>query len=88
MKWKVNWIRKLIEWFASFVFYLFFISYELDNGQIVSETGELKTIGEQQVVVKSGQYSFVAADGITYWVNWTADENGFHPVIGENQWSS
>lgn len=41
-------------------------SYELDNGQIFSEAGELRTIGEQQAVVKSGAYSFVGADGITY----------------------
>lgn len=57
-------------------------SYELDNGQIFSEAGELKTIGDQQAVVKSGAYSFVGADGITYWVTYTADENGFHPIIG------
>ncbi|XP_031626375.1 endocuticle structural protein SgAbd-6-like [Contarinia nasturtii] len=60
--------------------YLF--TYELDNGQIFSETGQLKTIGEQQAVVKSGAYSFVGADGITYWVTYYADETGFHPTIG------
>lgn len=58
-------------------------SYELDNGQIVSETGELRTFGDEQAVVKSGAYSFVSTDGQTYWVNWTADENGFHPIIGK-----
>lgn len=57
-------------------------SYELDNGQIFSETGELRTFGDQQAVVKSGAYSFVGPDGQTYWVTYTADENGFHPVIG------
>lgn len=57
-------------------------SYELDNGQLFSETGELRTFGEQQAVVKSGAYSFVGADGQTYWVTYTADENGFHPIIG------
>lgn len=59
-------------------------SYELDNGQIFSEAGGLKTVGvEQPVVVVSGSYSFVGPDGQTYWVNYTADENGFHPVIGK-----
>lgn len=57
-------------------------SYELDNGQIFSERGQLKTIGDKQAVVKSGAYSFVGADGITYWVTYTADENGYHPTIG------
>lgn len=65
------------------IFYSYFnSSYELDNGSIFSERGELKTIGEQQVAVKTGAYSFVAPDGQTYWVTYTADENGFHPIIG------
>lgn len=59
-----------------------YCSYELDNGQIFSETGELRSFGEQQAVVKSGAYSFVGADGQTYWVTYTADENGFHPIVG------
>lgn len=65
------------------IFYIVYhYSYELDNGQIFSETGELRTFGDQQAVVKSGAYSFVGPDGQTYWVTYTADENGFHPVIG------
>lgn len=58
-------------------------SYELDNGQIFSEQGELKTIGDSQAVVKSGAYSFVSPDGVVHWVTYTADENGFHPVVGK-----
>lgn len=64
--------------------------YELDNGQIFSEAGTLKEVapadgtGEKvPVIVVSGQYSFVGQDGITYWVNYTADENGYHPVVGK-----
>lgn len=59
--------------------------YELSNGQIHSEAGALAEIGEEkvQVIVVSGSYSFVGPDGITYWVNYTADENGFHPVVGQ-----
>lgn len=56
-------------------------SYELDNRQIFSEAGIQTNVGERPIVV-SGQYSFVAPDGQTYWVNYTADENGFHPVVG------
>lgn len=54
----------------------------MSNGQIVSEAGALKTVGDHQVVVVTGQYSFVGPDGLTYWVNYTADENGFHPTVG------
>lgn len=61
---------------------IFHSSYELDNNQIFSEAGELRTFGDQQAVVKSGAYSFVGPDGKTYWVTYTADENGYHPVIG------
>lgn len=56
--------------------------YELDNGQIFSQAGALKQIGDTQAVVVSGGYSFLAPDGQTYWVTYTADENGFHPVVG------
>lgn len=30
----------------------------------------------------SGAYSFKGADGQTYWVKYTADEEGFHPIVG------
>lgn len=62
--------------------FMYCCSYELDNGQIFSESGELKTFGDQQAVVKSGAYSFVSPDGVVHWVTYTADENGFHPVVG------
>lgn len=65
-----------------FVCILYYCSYELDNGQIFSEKGDLKTVGDEQVVVKSGAYSFVSPDGVTHWVTYTADENGFHPIVG------
>lgn len=54
--------------------------YELDNGQIFSEAGALKDDGSQYV---KGAYSFQGSDGETYWVNYTADEEGFHPIVGE-----
>ena len=64
-----------------------FYRYELDNGQIFSEAGALKEDGSQYV---KGAYSFQGNDGETYWVNYTADEEGFHPVVGKysfNQFS-
>lgn len=62
------------------------ISYELDNGQIFSEASELRTYeNNQQAIFKSGSYSFVGADGQTYWVNYYADDKGFHPTIGKSR---
>lgn len=60
--------------------------YELSNQQSFSESGQLKEVGETEkvpVIVVTGQYSFVAADGTTHWVKYTADEAGFHPIVGE-----
>lgn len=59
----------------------------MSDGQIRSEAGQLKDIvdaegKESKAIVVSGSYSFVAPDGLIYWVNYTADENGYHPVIG------
>lgn len=53
--------------------------YELNNGQIFSEAGALKEDGSQYV---EGAYSFVDPDGVKHWVTYTADEEGFHPIIG------
>lgn len=63
-------------------FFSFINRYELDNGQTFSQSGSLKNVGEDSVVIVSGQYSFVGPDGITYWVDYVADEDGFHPVVG------
>ncbi|XP_031626735.1 pupal cuticle protein 20-like [Contarinia nasturtii] len=57
----------------------FEFSYELDNGQFFQEAGKLDEYGHQEV---SGQYSFQGTDGQIHWVTYTADDQGFHPVIG------
>ncbi|XP_055302199.1 flexible cuticle protein 12-like [Sitodiplosis mosellana] len=57
----------------------FEFSYELDNGQFFQEAGKLNEKGAQEV---AGQYSFQGNDGQTYWVKYTADEEGFHPIVG------
>ncbi|XP_058454910.1 endocuticle structural glycoprotein ABD-5-like [Malaya genurostris] len=62
-------------------------TYELSDGQIRSEVGtyrDIKNAEGQDVkaLFVQGSYSFVAPDGKTYWVNYTADENGYHPKVG------
>ena len=37
----------------------------------------MKTVGEDEVMVMRGSYQYIGADGLTYQVNWVADENGF-----------
>lgn len=54
----------------------------MSDGQIRNEAGAIKQIGEESPIVVSGGYSFVAPDGQTYWVTYTADEFGYHPVVG------
>ena len=39
----------------------------------------MKTIGDAEVMVMRGSYSYPGTDGLTYVVDWYADETGFHP---------
>ncbi|XP_058818251.1 endocuticle structural glycoprotein ABD-5-like [Topomyia yanbarensis] len=62
-------------------------TYELSDGQIRSEVGTYRDIkdadgNDVKALFVQGSYSFVAPDGKTYWVNYTADENGYHPKVG------
>ncbi len=65
--------------------YCYHTRYQLSNGETRAENGYPKVVGEQQIPVISisGKYSFVGTDGVTYWVHYTADENGYHPVVGK-----
>ena len=55
-------------------------AYETENGIVVDEVGQPGAVGpEGPAVVVQGSYKFVGADGVTYEVRYTADENGFHP---------
>ena len=37
----------------------------------------MRLVGEDEVVVMRGSYSYIGADGLSYIVDWEADENGF-----------
>ncbi|OXU24354.1 hypothetical protein TSAR_008472 [Trichomalopsis sarcophagae] len=53
--------------------------YELSNGQKHEESAQVETRSAEESVLRvRGSYSFVI-DGITYTVNYVADENGFQP---------
>merc|ERR1711874_696678 len=57
-------------------------SYETGNGISIKEEGEQKLIGDKPEEVGSvsrGSYSY-ELEGVTYTVNWVADENGFQPT--------
>ncbi|XP_035773331.1 endocuticle structural glycoprotein SgAbd-5-like [Anopheles albimanus] len=61
--------------------------YELSDEQRRQEAGTLRNAknvegDEVQVVVVQGRYSFVGDDGRTYWVEYTADENGYRTRMG------
>ena len=64
-----------------------FNRYELSDGTIRSEAGKIKEITNEageivKIVAVTGAYTFVAPDGQIHWVNYTADENGYHPIVG------
>ena len=68
----------LTDWFAfSYSLNTWDYAFESENGIKQQAVGEMKTVGEDEVVVMRGSYSYIGADGLTYIVNWEADENGF-----------
>merc|ERR1712198_172675 len=58
-------------------------NFEAANGIKMSEEGEQKYFGDKLEEgygsVARGSYSY-EMDGVTYTVNWVADENGFQPT--------
>ncbi|XP_016934999.3 larval cuticle protein 65Ag1-like [Drosophila suzukii] len=54
--------------------------WETSDGQKAQAEGQLNNIGsENESLAVRGSFSFVADDGVTYTVNYIADENGFQP---------
>ncbi|XP_076652891.1 endocuticle structural glycoprotein SgAbd-2 [Halictus rubicundus] len=54
-------------------------SYDTDNGISVSESGRPQGTPQGQSEVVQGRFSYSAPDGTPITVEYTADENGFHP---------
>ncbi|XP_037940880.1 cuticle protein AM1239-like [Teleopsis dalmanni] len=57
-------------------------NYETENGIHGEEHGVSVRVGnDEEKEVVEGSYSFVTPEGIRVVVKYTADDNGFHPVI-------
>ncbi|KAK1120081.1 hypothetical protein K0M31_012805 [Melipona bicolor] len=54
-------------------------SYDTENGISVAESGRPQGTPQGQSKVVQGRYSYTAPDGTPITVEYTADENGFHP---------
>ncbi|XP_065171699.1 flexible cuticle protein 12-like [Atheta coriaria] len=54
--------------------------YETSNGIKAEEQGTLNNAGsENESISVRGSFTYTGADGVTYTVNYVADENGFQP---------
>lgn len=59
-----------------------FPSYELTDGQARDESGHLEK--NSGIFKVKGFYTFNGTNGKIYRVDYTADENGFKPVVSES----
>ncbi len=57
---------------------VFDYSFESENGIKQEATGTMRLVDDTEVSVMKGSYSYIGADGVTYTVDWYADETGFH----------
>jgi len=55
-------------------------AFETENGIKQEAQGRMKKVDDEtEVLVMRGSYEFIGPDGLTYVVDWEADENGFRP---------
>ncbi|GJQ69730.1 hypothetical protein Trydic_g22296 [Trypoxylus dichotomus] len=55
-------------------------AYHTSDGMSREEKAELKNVGsENEALVVQGSFTYVGVDGVTYTVNYVADENGYRP---------
>ncbi|XP_022909081.2 endocuticle structural glycoprotein SgAbd-5-like [Onthophagus taurus] len=55
--------------------------YQTSDGMSREENAELKNEGtDNEALVVQGSYSYVGSDGVTYTINYVADENGYRPT--------
>jgi len=54
-------------------------AFEGENDLKQKAEGSLRRVGEAEVVVMKGEYSYIGLDGNEWKVEWYADETGFHP---------
>ena len=54
-------------------------AFEGENGIKQEATGQMRSVGDTEVMVMRGSYEYIGADGQVYVVEWEADENGFRP---------
>lgn len=79
MKWKVLWF--VTNWMT--IWYSSICRVQTSNGIAAQEQGKLKQVAgaETPSIAVRGSYRYIAADGLTYEVNYVADENGFQPQV-------
>lgn len=70
---------------CNFFFLNFFLklkSFETENGITAEESGKIDNVGAENEGLKTqGFYEYTGDDGIKVRVDYTADENGFVPVV-------
>jgi hypothetical protein len=58
--------------------YLWFFSYETENGITAQEQGSIKNLGQKdEAAVVQGAFSYTSPEGYPVKLNYIADENGF-----------
>ncbi|KAJ8954441.1 hypothetical protein NQ318_011117 [Aromia moschata] len=55
-------------------------AYDTENGISAQESGQLRGSGENVAVAAEGSFQYTSPEGVPVGVQYTADENGFHPV--------